>query len=621
MDLHVLGRIRALDEEQERGLGGMRPRTLLAALLLAGEQGLSQTEIHRALWGSAPPATVRAQIHTYVSRLRRALGGEVQFVRRPNGYALLPHDVTVDYQEFLRLSARGRESVAAGDVAEGKALYQAALGQWSGAPLTGATEFLDEVESPRLNELRLSVTEEKAAADLALGLSREVVGELTPLVEQFPFRERLRSQLMTALYQGGRQADAIAVYRQGRRVLAENLGVDPGEELDSTFHALLSGTLDVHPLATGTPRPAERVAEPGSARLPPDLVDFVGRGAELKCLGVWLTSGGTAAGADPVVITGTAGTGKTVLAVRAAHAAAANLPDGQLHVSFRDAAGRVRPVAEVLDELLRGLGGRPDPGTGVEDRLWLIRRRLAEGRRLVVLDDVGADVPLGPLVSPCGGTRFLITGRPRFAELPGVHVMVLGGLPRHDAVRLLTGIAGHSLSAAADRDAVERLVRLCEWHPAAIRAVGALLVARPHWTAARLARRMADPRRNLLELLHVGTIDVGKSLRRAYEELPERLRSALPRLAAISEPGISIRSAALAWGLPEGEAEDMLERLVDAHMLTVTGVGDDGLFRFGISGLLRGVLGDGRGPGPADSPAGPVEVGLEFGLVASHFPR
>ncbi|MFD8462320.1 BTAD domain-containing putative transcriptional regulator [Streptomyces antimycoticus] len=573
----------------------MRPRTLLAGLVLAGDRGMGQQEIRTALWGTAPPATVRAQIHTYVSRLRRALGGRAEFVRTHNGYVLRLDGVTVDHRECLRLSAQARTAITEGRYEESSALFAEALRQWRGRALTGATEFLDQQEGPRLEELRLSLLEEKADADLGLGRGREVVDEFTALVEAYPFRERMRAQLMTGLYQCGRQADAIAVYQEGRAVLAEHLGVDPGEALENTFHALLSGSLSAAPACRlppcAPPLATPPLADGGThAELPPDLLDFAGRGAELALLRCWLSATAPDAPPGPVVVTGIAGSGKTVLAVRAAHQNAAAFPDGCLFLRFRDACGRPRPLTAILDELLTGLGEPPAARQGLDDRLWLIRQRLGRGRRLLVLDDAGADDPVEALVSAGGRNQLLITGRLRFADLPGVRVLALGALPQSEAIALLTGITGRTSAAVGDPDTVERLVHLCDLHPGALRALAAQLTAKPHWTPGRFADRLADHRRSMLDLLRVGGLDVGASLRRHYAELPEPLRRALRRLAMLRSRAVSVWAAAAALELSHGETEDVLEQLVDAHMLTVTGVERDGTFVLGLSRLLLCVL-------------------------------
>nr|WSZ13632.1 hypothetical protein OH837_10080 [Streptomyces canus] len=596
MELHVLGPIEALEESRAHVLGGMRPRTLLAGLVLAGERGMGQREIRTVLWGTAPPATVRAQVHTYVSRLRRALGGRAEFVCTHDGYVLRLDGVTVDYRECLRLSTQARTAFTEGRYEESSALFAEALRQWRGRALTGATEFLDQQEGPRLEELRLSLLEEKGDADLGIGRGREVVDEFTGLVEKHPFRERMRAQLMSALYQCGRQADAIAVYQQGRAVLAEHLGVDPGEMLENTFHALLCGNLSATQAGRRPPAAPALTAAPvdghgARAELPPDLPDFAGRGVELALLRKWLTDANPDAPPGPVVITGIAGSGKSVLAVRAAHQNAAAFPDESLFLRLRDASGRPRPLHAVLDELLTGLDREPPTAhQGIEDRLWLVRQRLARGRRLLVVDHAGVGDPVNALVSACGHSQVVITGRPRFADLPGVRVLALGALPQSEAVALLTGITGRTTAAGGDPHAVERLVHLCDRHPGALRAVAAQLTAKPHWTPSRLADRLADHRRNMLDLLRVGGLDVGESLRRHYAELPEPLRRALRRLAMLRAHAVSVWSAAAALELSHGETEDVLERLVDAHMLTVTGVEQDGTFLLGLSRLLLCVL-------------------------------
>ncbi|MFE9631916.1 BTAD domain-containing putative transcriptional regulator [Streptomyces sp. NPDC006463] len=594
MELRILGPIEAFDGGRARSLGGMRPRTLLAALALAGERGLSQHEIQQALWGAAPPATVRAQVHTYISRLRKALGGTVEFVRLPRGYGLRLSGATVDYLEFERLAAHGRDAQAAGRPERASTLFAQALAQWRGPALTGATEFLDTAQTPRLEELRMSVLEEKTAADLALGRARDVVDELTASVAQFPFRERLRSLLMAALSHCGRQAEALTVYHEGRTVLAEHLGVDPGEELTRTFQSLLAGTLVARRPLPQAPGPTGGAPYRGAgayAALPPDLVDFTGRHAELRLLREWLTPAPDDAGCTgPVVVTGMAGSGKTVLAVRAAYGSAAAYPDGRLFVRCQDAGGRRRPTAELVDDLLRGLGERPDAAVGATERMWLLRTLLDRLRCLVILDGADDEAQVHPLVSGGGRSRFLITGRPRFAALPGVRVLALEGLEPREALDLLNGITCGPAAAGGHPEAAERLLHLCDLHPAAIRAVAAQLTARPHWTPGHLADRLADPCRDTLGLLRVGELDVGAALLCSVAVLPDRPRRALRRLARLRTRHITVGVAAAALELPTGAAEDLLELLVDAHMLGVSGPAGDGGFVFELPGLLKCVL-------------------------------
>ncbi|GAA2925205.1 AfsR/SARP family transcriptional regulator [Streptomyces enissocaesilis] len=433
---------------------------MLATLVIAGERRLAAHEIHQVLWGTAPPVTVRAQVHTYV--------------------------------------------YAAGGIAQAAELFTDALGQWRGPALIGATEFLEASEAPRLEGLRMPVLEEKAAADPSLGPVRRVVEELAPCMPLFPFREGLRSLPMTALSQCGRQAEAITLYHEGRSVLAEHLTVDPGDELNSTFQSLLAGTLIARPTlpegADTAVRPeAVSSREEAYTALPPDLVDLTGRHAELRRLREWLKPAPDGTGcAGPVVVTGLAGSGKTVLAVRAGYGIAPAYPDGTLFVRGRDTSGYRRPPADIAGDLLRGLGERVAPTAGSEERVWRLRTRLTQSRCLVILDDAADEAQVHALVPGSGRTQFLITGRPRFATLPRVRVVALGGLQLCEAMDLLNGITS---GVGVSTDDAERLVRLCDGHPAAMRAVAAQLIAKPHWTPAYLADRLADPCRDTLGLL------------------------------------------------------------------------------------------------------------------------
>ncbi|CCA59562.1 hypothetical protein SVEN_6276, partial [Streptomyces venezuelae ATCC 10712] len=242
MDFRLLGPI-----EAERAGGGTVPlsgskvHTVLAALLLAEGRVVSDTRLAALLWAFDPPATADAQIYTYMSRLRKHLGEEVEIVRRRPGYVLRAPGARIDLAEFTRLSALGRAALAERRFEDAAALLREALGLWRGTALANATEELIDAELPRLEEARMIALESRIEAELALGRPEETVAELTGLVAEHPVRERLRAQLMTALYRCGRQADALHTYHEGRALLADRLGVDPGEALGSAYRSVLKG--------------------------------------------------------------------------------------------------------------------------------------------------------------------------------------------------------------------------------------------------------------------------------------------------------------------------------------------------------------------------------------------
>ncbi|OLR92024.1 regulator protein [Actinokineospora bangkokensis] len=231
---------------------GAKPKTVLAALLLAGERTVPVHQLTDHLWGESPPATHRAQVHTYVSRLRRAFGARVE--RSAPGYRLMLDGARLDLAEFDALAAAGRAAADAGRADEASTLLGRALAQWRGPALSGVTDHLAAVAGPRLEETRLAVLEQRIALDLDLGRHALALPELTALVRAHPLREGFRAQLMTTHYRCDRQADALAAYHEGRQLLVEELGVEPGAELRRVHEAILAadpalrtGSRTIHP--------------------------------------------------------------------------------------------------------------------------------------------------------------------------------------------------------------------------------------------------------------------------------------------------------------------------------------------------------------------------------------
>lgn len=247
MEFRLLGPVEARVGERRIPTSGTKIHTVLAVLLLARNRVVSDSRLTMSLWGWDPPATMSAQIYSYVSRLRKLLGPDVQLVRRSSGYLMLTHASRVDVEEFERLYQLGRTAMTERRYADADRLLRGALGLWRGPALGNVTPFLAETELPRLEEARNAALELRIEADLALARHSELIPELTGLLAEFPQRERLRAQLMTALYRCGRQADAMHVFHQGRSALAEELGVTPGACLSAIYQAVLDHTLDLVP--------------------------------------------------------------------------------------------------------------------------------------------------------------------------------------------------------------------------------------------------------------------------------------------------------------------------------------------------------------------------------------
>jgi len=241
MEVRILGPVRIHLGGREDTVGGSKQRTMLAALLLAEGRSVSDAQMVQSLWGEDPPATASAQIHTYASRIRQRVDPEVRLDRIRNGYQISAEHVDLDYRRFRHLVDLGRRALAGREHAEAALLLRTALGLWRGDAVADTTRHLISMEQPYLEEQRVEALELRLEAELVLGLQRELIPELRRLVARYPLRERLRALLMTALYRAERQADAIALFQDCRRVLDEELGVAPGRVLSRTYEGVLTG--------------------------------------------------------------------------------------------------------------------------------------------------------------------------------------------------------------------------------------------------------------------------------------------------------------------------------------------------------------------------------------------
>jgi DNA-binding SARP family transcriptional activator len=240
MEFRILGPLAVIRADGHSAvLGGRKPRTLLAALLLARGRVVPDERLISLLWEGDRPSTVDAQLCTYVSRLRKGLGRPARLVRTGGGYLLAPGSGTVDAEEFERLAARGHDDLRAGRAARAAETFRAALELWRGPVLAGVAEPLRAGEAARFEELRLAVLEGRIEAEVASGDHLRAVPDATGLVFDHPLRERARALLMTALCASGRPADAVAVYHRGRRILDERLGIAPGPALRQAYQRVL----------------------------------------------------------------------------------------------------------------------------------------------------------------------------------------------------------------------------------------------------------------------------------------------------------------------------------------------------------------------------------------------
>ena len=438
-----------------------RQRALLAALLLSGNRVVMADELAEALWGSVPPPSARASLQTYVMRLRQALGdaGRSRITSQPGGYLISLRPGELDVERFESSLAAARQAARAGSHAAAAGRLRAALSLWRGQPLAGVpSDILAVREVPRLAEMRLQALEARIEADLHLGRHAEVIVELRQLAAAEPLRERLHALLMLALYRDGQQARALAAYQAVRRVLVAELGAEPGAELrrlqqqiltadpalaapahaaDSSLEVLglggagceeLSSRLVVDLGGEGTPASVLAGRQGSSGRgggarrervvpqqLPAAVRHFAGRADELAALDGLLDGAGGGPGTVVIsAIDGTAGVGKTTLAVRWAHSVAERFPDGQLYVNLRGfdpsgvpvaAAEAVRGFLDALQVPVRQIPASLDAQAG------LYRSLLAGKRMLIVLDNARDAEHVRPLLPGSRACCVIVTSR------------------------------------------------------------------------------------------------------------------------------------------------------------------------------------------------------------------
>ncbi|MFE2937673.1 BTAD domain-containing putative transcriptional regulator [Streptomyces sp. NPDC059255] len=557
----VLGPVRAWRGGEALPPGSPQQRALLASLLLREGRTATAAELIDGLWGDEPPSQALAAVRTYASRLRKVLSPGV-LVSESGGYALRTGHDALDLNVAQELAADADKARAAGDRGQARSLISKSLNLWDGEALASVPGPYAETQRTRLEEWRLQLTEALLDLDLEVGAHTEAVSELTALTAAHPLRERLRELLMVALYRSGRQAEALAVYADTRRLLADELGVDPRPELSELQRRILQADED---LARPPEEPEPVHALPRPAQLPATVPDFTGRDAFVRELGNRLA---TAEGSVMAVsaLAGIGGVGKTTLAVHVAHAARAHFPDGQLYVDLQGAGTRVAEPEAVLGSFLRALGTAdaeiPD---SLAERSALFRSVLDGRRVLVLLDNARDAAQIRPLLPGTAGCAALITSRVRLVDLVGAHLVDLDVMSPEEALQLFTRIVGLE-RVAPEREAALDVVAACGFLPLAIRIAASRLASRRTWTVSVLAAKLADERRRLDEL-QAGDLAVAATFELGYGALDDAQARAFRLLGLADGPDISLAAAAALLDLPPRKAEDLLESLVDTSLL------------------------------------------------------
>ncbi|MFI9379882.1 BTAD domain-containing putative transcriptional regulator [Kutzneria sp. NPDC052558] len=570
----VLGPLLVWRGSTEVRLGSAKNRQVLGLLLLHANHYVDREQIIDCAWGERPPRSAVNLVQKYVGDVRRSLGpssGVIDTVGA--GYQLNISPEQLDSARFAADVVQARESRNGGDFAAARSSLTGAMALWRGPAFSGIDTPAADTERTRLDEYRLGAIEDLAELDLLMGQHGLAVAELTRVVTAHPFRERARELLMIGLYRGGRPADALVVYQDVRRLLAEELGASPGQGLQRVHGQVLRAdpALD---LVTAVREPRMR----SLYRLPPDIADFTGREQTRR------TVLDLARARRVTVIVGAPGTGKSTLAIRVAHELRESYPDGQLYVDLAGTSDTPRTPARVLAEMLRALGVNdavmPD---GMDERAGLYRARLAGRRVLVLLDDAADARQVRPLLPPSGDCAVVVTSRRWLTDLEGAQHVELDVLSPADARMLLAGIVGAE-RAEQEPETSDAIVRLCGHLPLAIRIAGAKLASRGAWTLGVLRGRLEDESQRLRELC-VGDLDVRASFELSVRLLPEPAARAfrlLGLLGAETLPGWVLGPL-----IDEPDAEDMLDALVDANLLRLVETDAVGQPRYRLHDLLR----------------------------------
>ncbi|MFD7863975.1 BTAD domain-containing putative transcriptional regulator [Streptomyces sp. NPDC059783] len=557
----VLGPVRARRGEETLPSGSPQQRALLTALLLRSGRTATAAELIDAIWGEDPPSQALAAVRTYASRLRKTLG-PLTLASDSGGYAMRVAPDALDLTRAQERAAEAEKARASGDRCRARVLLNEALALWDGEALASVPGPYADNQRTRLEEWRLQLTETRLDLDLEVGCHAEAVSELTALTAAHPLRERLRELLMVALYRSGRQAEALAVYADTRRLLAEELGVDPRPELAQLQQRILRADEE---LARPADEPAPAPAPVRPAQLPATVPDFTGRASFVRELGDRLA---TAEGSVMAVsaLAGIGGVGKTTLAVHVAHQARRHFPDGQLYVDLQGAGSRAAEPETVLGAFLRALGTAdsaiPD---SLDERAALYRSTLDGRRVLVLLDNAHDAAQIRPLLPGTEGCAALVTSRVRMVDLAGAHLVDLDVMSPEEALQLFTRIVGEE-RINSEREAALDVVAACGFLPLAIRIAASRLASRRTWTVSVLAAKLADERRRLDEL-QAGDLAVKATFELGYGQLEPAQARAFRLLGLADGPDISLAAAAALLDLDAHEAEDLLEALVDTSLL------------------------------------------------------
>jgi DNA-binding SARP family transcriptional activator/tetratricopeptide (TPR) repeat protein len=570
MQIRVLGPVDIVMGDATHQVPGLRRKAVLAVLALHGTETVGTDRLIDAVWATDPPATAGNTLQSHVSYLRRVLGRDA-VVAGGGGYALRLGGDGVDLVVAERLAEQARR---AGAAAERAAHLHAACALWRGSSLADLTAVPWLAgQGERLDRWRLAVERDLTDARLALGEHTTLVPGLERLADEHPFDERLHGQLMLALYGSGRQGDALAAYHRLRRALDDELGVPPGPPVRELFERILrhDATLGHRPAPAVLTR--SRRQEPAPAQLPSALTGFAGRAGELSALDDLLA----AVRPSTVVISaisGTAGVGKTTLAVHWAHRVAHRFPDGQLYVNLRG----YHPSGTALDpaEAVRGfLDAFAVPveriPAGLDAQAALYRSLLSGRRVLVVLDNARDAAQVRPLLPGSPSCLAVVTSRDDLAGLvvtEGAAPLALDLLSHEEARALLVARLGAE-RVHREPAAVGDIIAACARLPLALAVVAARAGARRDVPLARLAAELRDAG-DPLDAFDAGdpAVNARAVFSWSYRALSDGAAEVFRGLGLHPGPDLGIEAVAALAGRPVPAARRLVAELVRAHLVT-----------------------------------------------------
>lgn len=578
----ILGPLTIQGDGEQKQCRAPMLRHVLGLLALHAPDPVLIDTIMSEVWGDRPPNTARGQIHARIGQLRRLVGAD-RVESTAGGYRLRGD---LDASRFRGLVDSAERALDTGDRAGAHDRYAQALRLWRGPVLADVSTLRDHPAAAALTARRIEAA--IAYADLADGGDRsQGLRWLRELTRDEPLHERLAASLILALAADGEQAAALSTYDTVRATLRDELGIEPGPELRAAHLRVLRQETAAGPTAmTATDRPVP-------AHLPPAVGGFVGRAAAVARLDAALTDnepsrdhGGSGGTATVAVIAGTAGVGKTTLAVWWAHRVAHRFPDGQLYANLRgfDPDGPALDPAEAVRGFLDALAVPPERiPNGLDARIGLYRSLLHGRRMLVVIDNARDAAHARPLLAGAATSVTVVTSRDRLAALVAAvnaHLVVLDLLPPQEARTLLAGRLGRArvdAESAAVSDIVDRCARL----PLALAVVAAYAAGRPQFPLAGIARDLAAERSGAPAPVVADEVDTVLSW--SYHALPPAGARLFRLLALHPGPDLDAAAATSLLGEPAG---DGLLALVNAHLVTEHRPG-----RYTFHDLLRAYAG------------------------------